>query len=316
MSKDAKYLDAAEYTQDNKHLVAHGSWYRGEHCNFHVAKKHREDPLYYDKYVLQGWMPEKPFITKNDYITSFGSCFAAHLTHYLKERGYTVGDVADKSGQTHVVRFGEGMVNVYAILQQLRWGLDDVNFSENLWYGSKGELATYNEETRKATQELFERTNVWIITLGLNEVWYNKKTGEVFWRAIPKSVFDPAVHDFRVLSVGETTTVLIEICRLIQRIRPWSKIIFTLSPVPLVTTFRPVSCITANTVSKAILRVAVDELMQINSASLRRETLFYFPAYEIVHATEDPYATDNRHPKLAVVEKIMQLFEKYFCVVQ
>ena len=39
-----------------------------------------------------------------------------------------------------------------------------------------------------------------------------------------------------------------------------ASIIFTLSPVPLKATFRNMSCTVANSVSKAILRVALDEI--------------------------------------------------------
>ena len=47
-----------------------------------------------------------------------------------------------------------------------------------------------------------------------------------------------------------------------RRHNPRAHIVFTLSPVPLNATFRGVSCVSANSVSKAILRVAVDELLR------------------------------------------------------
>ena len=303
-------LESIEYQNDNTRTVVHGTWYRGETCNYQMAKKHREDPLYYDKYVLDGWMPEQPIITKKDVVTSFGSCFAAHITHYLKEQGYNVGNLDAKHGQSHVIRFGEGIVNVHAILQQLQWGLSNRAFKEDLWYGSKGELAQATKEIQITTKELFKKTNVWIITLGLSEVWYNKKTNEVFWRAIPRSVFNPDIHGFKVLSFEETYKVLESICSTIREVQPFAPIIFTLSPIPLITTFRPVSCITANSVSKALLRAAIDTLMRNYTEDTN---LYYFPAYEIVHATHDPFEEDNRHPKRIVIETIMQLFKKYFC---
>ena len=85
-------------------------------------------------------------------------------------------------------------------------------------------------------------------------------------------------------SVGENVANLREIVRLIRKHVPRAAIVFTLSPVPLsadcllhqvplsadcllhqvplAATFRGVSCVTANAASKAILRVAVDELMR------------------------------------------------------
>ena len=77
-------------------------------------------------------------------------------------------------------------------------------------------------------------------------------------------------------------------------------------------TFRPISCLTASSVSKAILRVAVDQLMRENPDD---RALFYFPSYEIVKDFfVDPYEEDNRHPTPEVVKFIMMTFERYFCV--
>jgi hypothetical protein len=87
-------------------------------------------------------------------------------------------------------------------------------------------------------------------------------------------------------------------------------VIFTLSPVPLIATFRPVSCISANSVSKAVLRVAVDELMRENRADDR---LFYFPSFEIVTGYfRDPYTRDNRHVRPRVVQTIMEAFARHY----
>jgi hypothetical protein len=48
-----------------------------------------------EKYILQGWLPEKPFIGKNDLITTLGSCFADELIVYLKSIGYTTTEGLD-----------------------------------------------------------------------------------------------------------------------------------------------------------------------------------------------------------------------------
>ena len=66
-----------------------------------------------------------------------------------------------------------------------------------------------------------------------------------------------------------------QIRNLIRANRPGAKIIVTLSPLPLMATFRPVSCLTASSVSKAILRVAIDQLMRDFSDD---PDLFYFPS--------------------------------------
>ncbi len=72
--------------------------------------------------------------------------------------------------------------------------------------------------------------------------------------------------------------------------------------------FRPVTCITANSASKSILRVAVDEIMQ-NSP----KNVFYWPSYEIVKDFHvDSYMDDGRHINQEIVKQIMRLFHKYY----
>lgn len=99
---------------------------------------------------------------------------------------------------------------------------------------------------------------------------------------------------------------------LVRKHRPSAALVFTLSPVPLVATFRPVSCITANSVSKAILRVAVDELMRAHADD---GALFYWPSYEIVKEyVKEPYTADNRHPRPPVIELVMRSFATHYLV--
>jgi hypothetical protein len=73
-----------------------------------------------------------------------------------------------------------------------------------------------------------------------------------------------------------------------------------------------VSCLTANSVSKAILRVAVDELLRAHPDD---ERLFYWPSYEIVKEyAEDPYLDDNRHPRAEIIDLIMRTFATHYLV--
>ena len=136
------------------------------------------------------------------------------------------------------------------------------------------------------------------------------------------------------------------IVALVRRHNPRAHIVFTLSPVPLNATFRGVSCVTANAVSKSILRVAVDELLREEGhgiisalpappaaaaappaaaggeAAIAVEgggggaagRLFYWPAYEMIkEAFVEPYLDDGRHVKPAVVQQVLALFGKHYC---
>jgi GSCFA family len=299
------------YEVNGRKLKADSTWYRGEHCNFLPDREAFDAPGALANYVGYGWLPHAPFITRSDPITTFGSCLAAHITKYLIDAGYSIADSGRNRG-SYVIRCGEGMVNSAAIAQQFQWAYNEAGFNEPLWYDKDGREARYEESVRLDTLAVFERSKVFIITLGLSEVWYNRQTGETFWRAIPQAQYDPARHGFKVLSAAENKANLETAYQAIRRHRPEAAVIFTLSPVPLVATFRPVSCVTASSVSKASLRVAVDELMRDHADDDR---LFYFPSYEIVKDVMiDPYQPDFRHIKPDVVALIMDFFAQHYLV--
>jgi hypothetical protein len=288
----------------------HGTWYRGEHTNFLPTKAELSDPNAIDDYIVQGWVPAQPFITKSAPLTAFGSCFAGHITDYLEAKGYNIfGRHLDI--HAHIIRFGEGMVNTFSIRQQLEWAAGIRQFPEKMWFGPNKEVAAVDPTIREETYQIIRQTEVFIVTLGLSEIWYDKINGEVFWRAIPADMFDPDRHGFRITSVQENYDNLLAIIAVIRKLRSDARIIFTLSPIPLVATFRPVSCLTANSVSKAILRVAIDQVMREHGSD---GGLFYFPSYEIIKdGFIDPFRDDNRHPKPEVIEVVMRTFERHYC---
>jgi hypothetical protein len=154
---------------------------------------------------------------------------------------------------------------------------------------------------------------MFIITLGLSEIWYDEETGGVFWRAVPKEKYVPGRHKFRVSSFAETLANIERMYQLIKRYVPGAQVLFTVSPVPLAATFRPINCLAANSVSKAILRAALDEFYRSHWECVNSD-LFYFPSYEIVtHLFPDSYDEDNRHPKMIIVHFILKLFEAVYC---
>lgn len=287
------------------------TWYRGEHCNFIPSLKNLKEKDAISKYILHGWVPDKPCITHSDVITTFGSCFAVHIKNYLSKRGYKIGGYEpERVRNSYVIHFGSGIVNTFAIRQQFEWAYENKKFQESLWHNSETEIMEYSESIRKDTKDVFENTDVFILTLGLSEVWYSKETGDVFWRAIPERAFDESKHGFRVSTVEENTANLKKVIDLIKQHRPAAKIIFSISPVPLLATFRDVSCITADSVSKSILRVAVDNIMR-----MEYKDVFYWPSYEIVkNYLDSAYEEDNRHIKPEAVNTIMNLFSKYYLV--
>jgi hypothetical protein len=298
---------------DGEVLRVKREWYRGEHCNIHPEKVDLLGEEAVLKHVLPGWVPQAPLIDRDTRIVAFGSCFAENITKYLANRKFNVltakdGDNAD----TFLVRVSEGLVNSFAIRQQFEWALERRAPEGEVWHGADATAYSYGEDARIETSQVLQRADVFIITFGLAEVWYDGPTGGVFWRAVPKDIYDPARHYFRISSVDDNKENIKAIYRLIKKHRPEAKVILTLSPVPLKATFRPVSCITANCVSKSIMRVAIDEAYrEINDP----RDLYYWPSYEIVmDIFGDRWGKeDRRHVREPILDFVMMLFEKVWC---
>ena len=310
VSETAPELDSLiYYRMAGKKRKAHATWYRGETTNFHPMRASLSEPDAVEHYVGHGWLPKAPFIGKEDYVTAFGSCFAAEMTKFLLAKGFRVfGN--DRNVKAHVIRSGEGIVNTAALRQQFEWAFEGKAPAAEVWHEKDGSVAEVSAEIEAATRRIFLSTDVFVFTLGLSEIWYDRETGDVLWRAVPKHAFDPDRHAFRVLGAEENRANIAAVHRMIREHRPDAHIILTLSPIPLAATFRPVSCMTANSVSKASLRVAIDEVMRANEDD---EKLHYFPSYEIVTAfLPDALGDDLRHPRPETVDFVMATFERHF----
>jgi hypothetical protein len=71
--------------------------------------------------------------------------------------------------------------------------------------------------------------------------------------------------------------------------------------------------LTATTVSKAILRAALDEFLREHNEDLNSR-LFYFPSYEFVNELfPSRFLPDNRHPHDIILYTIMKTFEAAYC---
>ncbi|SRR5579862_550891 len=296
---------------DDTALREKRSFHRGEVVNYHPRAEDFAKDEFLEEYLLKGWVPPKPVLSRGMRITAFGSCFAANITRHLSAIGFDLS--RERDPEVYISRLGDAMVNTASILGQFQWALENAKQSEELWHGYKAEGYGYDEAIRLRTRDVFLATDFFIVTLGLSEVWYDEKTGGTFWRAVPEDAFDPARHKFRVQSFAKTKADLEEIHRLIRTHVPHAKVLFTLSPIPLAATFRPVSCLTANTASKAIIRAALDEFLREHEGELNR-SLFYFPSMELVmRCFIDPWSEDERHPESYVIDTVMKVFEAAFC---
>jgi hypothetical protein len=296
--------------------IVGSAFYRGETCNYNPYLTDHAAPGFAEQFLLHGWQPPERFISRSTRITTFGSCFAQHINAHLKAIGFDSGaeqDGGEQDGGAYISLMGEGLVNVHAILQQFEWAFENVAPPENLWHGFRAETFGYDPQVRARTREIFLSTDVFILTFGLSEIWYDEVTQGVFWRAVPMRHYDASRHRFRVASFAETQAALSRILALIRAHRPEAAVVLTVSPVPLAATFRPVSCITANAASKALIRAALDEVLR-HLPDGQQGGVFYFPAFEAVTTLfPQPFEEDGRHCHPFVVPAIMKLFEAWYC---
>jgi hypothetical protein len=83
------------------------------------------------------------------------------------------------------------------------------------------------------------------------------------------------------------------------------KMILTVSPVALAATAEPRHVLLSNTWSKAVLRLAAEELCALPG-------VYYFPAYEIIGAGGTDYlAADRRSVLEQGVRRVMELFFRH-----
>lgn len=279
-----------------------------------------------------------PIIDKNSKIVSAGSCFATEIAHYLIDNGYNYLVTENSGGREakYEILEMDGQVNASAAwgiifntpcfrqlvekvfgqreLPRIVWSQSykEENlffdpFRENVAFRSVADYEQNYLSHVAAARRAFEEMDVFIITLGLNEVWRFAADGSVFSRSPWKIA--PSLIRREILSVEENVSDLLKMAEILRRFNPKVKIICTLSPVPLHATFRADEhhIVAANTHSKSVLRVAAEEF------ACRCPQTYYFPSYEVVTvSTENPWAPDQRHVNRETVGKVMKTFVEMY----
>jgi tetratricopeptide (TPR) repeat protein len=260
-----------------------------------------------EKHVIKGWTPETPPFAANARLLTLGSCFAEELRNYLCEN----------RKETDWMFVPPGLNNTFALRAFIDWCLSGDHSDDACWYDehTSGGAVKWTPEGEQARyREVFERADGLVLTVGLAEVWEDKETGGVFWRGIPKRLFDEDKHVCRMSTVEENEANLLHIVEAMRETCGEKPIIITLSPVPLKSTFLDVSCVSADCLSKSILRVAIGNLM-----TRRIPNLYYWPSFEIVKwlSPHLPYAVfgedrNLRHVNREVVTRIVDSFLAHF----
>jgi hypothetical protein len=129
---------------------------------------------------------------------------------------------------------------------------------------------------------------------------------------VPQLASAPALFRRRRLSLEENLAELERLLSVYWAHKPDLQVIVSVSPVPLNKTFTTDHVVVANSLSKAVLRVAAEELVARHPG-----VVHYLPSYEaVLYGTREPWEEDMRHVSPAAVARVMRLFQKMFLVEQ
>ncbi len=262
--------------------------------------------------------PEPGLITRQTRVGSIGSCFAWEIKKWLLEHGYTFVQTEDgPSTESGSARFGN-VFNTKCIRQIFEGAYGGFEPAEAVWaydgklmdpYRKNVGWATIEEARAErashhaAVREMVQRCEVLICTIGQAEVWRHREDKAAFFMIPPAEVIDEARHEVALTTVRENVENLHASYDLIRAHNPRLRLVLTVSPVPLMATFRDEHAVVADEASKSILRVAADEFVRANPDVL------YFPAYEIVkRLSPSPWKEDNRHARPEVIARVMEAF--------
>lgn len=255
-----------------------------------------------------------------------GSCFARNIEEHLIYRGVEVLSKRVVSPKAEWPARPNGFLNKFttdSVLQELRWletppadpaaplmetkqGWRDMHLTPGL---PPSTLERALERRAWLAAEYFPRirhADVVVLTLGLNEVWRDARAG-VRLNAAPglwEVRREPGRFSLDITDAEENLEALEEIRQRLRALNPAIRMVVTVSPVPMQTTFSGRDVMVANMLSKSTLRAAAGAFAE------RHDDVDYFPSYEMVALTPRSFAygPDCLHVSDRIVSRIMAMF--------
>jgi hypothetical protein len=283
-----------------------------------------------------------PFpIAPEDRVASAGSCFAQHISRYLRNHGFNyfvtepahpllpAKNVSAFNYGTFTARFGN-LYTARQLLQLFHRAYGRFKPADDVWAEANGRLIDpfrpqiqpggfasrreYDVDREKhfaAVRRAFEELDVFVFTFGLTEAWRSRDDGAVYplCPGVSGGTFDPAKHEFHNFTADETTADMLALIDELRKVNAKARLILTVSPVPLIATAENRHVLVSTTYSKSVLRVACQQIADA------RDNVAYFPSYEIItgNFTRGSYfADDLRSVKEEGVAHVMRLFMSHF----
>jgi hypothetical protein len=272
-------------------------------------------------------------IDPTDTIFTIGSCFARNIEEKLQ--GYTVPTRAYSVPKEEWPNRPNGVLNEYntgTMGQRLLAAFNEESFATSERYLETivpegngyvdlmllgGVAPTTKErviERRAEIDALYQqctKADVVIITLGFIEAWQDTKTGLFLNRMPPAAMAkkEPDRYVFRRLDVFDSYPPIFDAIKRMTE-NGIQKIIITVSPVPIQTTFTKEDALTANLFSKSVLRVCAQRLYDTFP------NVDYYPSYEMIMLGGSVnYIDDNVHVRDDVVQKVTETMLRTYTAV-
>ncbi len=286
--------------------------------------------------LLAGLYTPKFSITADTRVATAGSCFAQHIGDALRHadcnlimtepplrrmpaavaRAYGYGIYGARYGNIYTPRqLVELLEEVQAPAPDptLVWARNGRYYDalrpaiEPNGFGSVQEVLDHRKFHLTRVSQLLEQTDIFIFTLGLTEAWIDRPTGRTLpvCPGVIAGEYDPARHELHQFSHAEIIDDLTHISNILQQFQAGTKLLLTVSPVPLTATATGQHVLAATTEAKANLRAAAGAFVQGNAIA------DYFPAYEIVTSAVAGgpwFAEDQRNVAPEGVARVMQTF--------
>lgn len=273
-------------------------------------------------------------------VATAGSCFAQHIGRYLQaaDCGYLVTESAhplateDAARTTNYGVFTARYGNIYTarqLIQLFERAYGRFAPVDDIWdegggvfldpfrptvqprgFNSREEFQIDRDRHFRAVRAAFETLDVLVFTLGLTEAWRSRVDGAVYpvCPGVSGGDFSPDRHEFVNFGVEEVVTDLGSFISGLRAVNPTSKVILTVSPVPLAATAEKRHVLTSTVYSKSVLRVAAEMTMRAYP------DVAYFPSYEIVASgmAGDYFASDRRSVTEEGVAHVMRVFAAHY----
>lgn len=264
-------------------------------------------------------------IDKQVKVASYGSCFAARIAEEMRQRSLNYIQLEDRTsfapdGQS----FSSASGNIYSLAQfhsKLTRAMGYKNLAtpvtneDGTWsnplrplvrsYGAMADAIADEKSHNENFLQSIRACDTLILTIGLNEYWENQDEGFAYpicpgcgWGS-----YDELRDQAKLGTLEINISYLQQIEHLVAEVNKEARLIWTLSPVPLVATHTPIPAVQANILSKAILRASLSaHFSESDTRSI------YFPSYEIISnpfTINENFQSDMRQVSPIGVARVM-----------